>query len=51
MFFDYHTSLSKLRHLDWASIFFQLVLLTIGLVFIYGTGARLGGGYATKWLK
>ncbi len=51
MFFDFHTSFSKLRHLDWASIFFQLVLLTIGLVFIYGTGARLGGGYATKWLK
>ena len=51
MFSGYYSSFSKLRHLDWASLFFQLILLAIGLVFIYGTGARLGGGYATKWFK
>lgn len=51
MFFDYREQFSKLRHLDWFSLFCQLLLLTIGVVFIYGTGARLGGGFASKWFK
>ena len=51
MIFDCREPFSKLRQLDWLSIFFQILLLAIGILFIYGTGARLGGGYATKWLK
>ena len=49
MFLDIRSIISKLQHLDWVSLSFQLALLAIGVVFIYGAGVRIGGAFASKW--
>ncbi|MBR6059959.1 MAG: rod shape-determining protein RodA [Victivallales bacterium] len=49
MFLDFRSIVTKLRHLDWLSLSFQLVLLAIGVVFIYGAGIRIGGAFVSKW--
>ena len=36
---------------DFFAIFLQLILLTIGVIFIYGTGVEIGGEFARKWYK
>ena len=34
---------------DWAAIVIELLLVAIGVVFIYGAGVEVGGDMASKW--
>lgn len=36
---------------DFFAVFLQIILLAIGVIFIYGTGVEIGGEFARKWYK
>ncbi|NMA43012.1 MAG: FtsW/RodA/SpoVE family cell cycle protein [Oligosphaeraceae bacterium] len=42
---------SLFSRLDYLALTLQLILLAVGVVFIYGTGVEIGGDLASKWYK
>lgn len=39
------------RRFDYLALLLQLTLLVVGVVFIYGIGAEIGGAYIHKWYR
>ncbi|NLZ62466.1 MAG: FtsW/RodA/SpoVE family cell cycle protein [Lentisphaerae bacterium] len=39
------------RRFDYLALLIQLILLTVGVIFIYGIGAEIGGAYIHKWYR
>ncbi len=48
---DHKTIPSFLKRADLLAILLQVLLLGVGVIFIYGTGLEIGGEFARKWYK
>ncbi|MDD3694770.1 MAG: FtsW/RodA/SpoVE family cell cycle protein [Lentisphaeria bacterium] len=45
------TNVSLFSRLDYFALTLQVILLGVGVIFIYGTGIEIGGDFASKWYK